>query len=287
MVRLARFTLSVAMIAMMVVALVPTTSAAPLPGIYLALGDSLLAPDGFGASAPDKAAFALFFDYLQQHGAADQVVNLARGGEWSGGFSGQLAHGDRIDPASQLAQALDVIDDRATDVTVISLSLGGNDVGPDSCFPDHTTAQCRSDQAANVAAFAWRLPAILQELRPALARDPGQERVLVVAPFNPFGGMGDDFSWFFDTGGWESWVDAGMAGSDGAIDCATPKPTYAVDDTIACVAPRHGARVVDLWTLFDDQAALYTGMDEAGDTHPNDIGHSLFAAAMIDAYNAK
>jgi hypothetical protein len=76
-------------------------------------------------------------------------------------------------------------------------------------------------------------------------------------------------------------------GSDGTIDCAAPKRAFAVDDTIACVAPHHGARVVDLWTLFDDQAAQYTGVDETGDTHPNDTGHALFAEAMIDAYSAR
>ena len=107
---------------------VPAAADEPEGTIYLALGDSL----AWGEGATDRFETAYvphFYRFLRgdSHSRARELVNLAVGGETSESFiTGWLDPGPQRTP--QLNQALAVIADPNTDVSVVTLDIGGNDL---------------------------------------------------------------------------------------------------------------------------------------------------------------
>ena len=244
--------------------------AAEAPTRYLAVGDSLAWGDG--ASVPTQTAYVpLIADYFAgaAHGGAKSSSNLAVRGETTASFI-----------AGQLPAAMTAIGDPTTDVRMVTVSIGGNDLldllnePTDPCVIDAASLTCRFLVGTALGGVAANYPVILGGLAQALAADPGMEQVYVMTLYNPFGGTGSPF---------ETAVDGGLLGSDQRIDCAalSVDPTAAgLNDIIACTTLALGMTVVDSYPVIGDNALALTHIGEPGfNIHPNDLGYEALAKA--------
>lgn len=253
-------------------ALVLAAPAVATPGprsVYLALGDSLAWGDG--ASDPAATAYVpLFADYVAgtPHGDAKQLVNLAVGGETTTTFLG-----------AQLTAAEAVINDPDTDVRVVTLSIGGNDLlnllneTTDACWIDPTSTDCQGALAVALGSVATNYPVLLTRLAIALAGDVGDEDLYLTVLYNPFGGTASSF---------ELPVDVALVGGDFAVDCTEfgNPATTGLDDIVACIGGGFGWDVINGYTLFGDNALALTHIGDAGfNIHPNDAGYWLLFEA--------
>lgn len=249
----------------------PAVAAAPMPTSYLALGDSLAWGDG--ASDPETTAYVpLMADYFagEPHGGAKRLTNLAVRGETTESFI----------LGGQLSAAVAAISDPTTDTRVVTLALGGNDVGAllndpsDICLQDPIGLACQTLVVEALQGVADRYPFILGSIMAVLAADDGDEQVFVMTVYNPFGGLGAPY---------EDPIDRVLLGSDGVIDCeaaGTDPAAAGLNDIIACTAYALGATVVDAHAVIGDEALLLTHIGEGTlDTHPNDEGYALLAKA--------
>jgi lysophospholipase L1-like esterase len=93
----------------------------PPPAYYLALGDSVAA--GQGASRPDRFGYVGLFrrSFQADHQGKERFANLAVSGESSATFLG-----------GQMARALATINDPDTNIQVVTLTLGADDLQPRS-----------------------------------------------------------------------------------------------------------------------------------------------------------
>ncbi len=242
-------------------------------GMYLALGDSLAV--GVGATEPGQCGYVgLFGQQYGTGGTVETLTNLGVSGETS--FS-LIRNG-------QLEQGLKAIADPRTDVHIVTLDIGGNDLlvlrmmGP--CLLDPEGYLCQELVSKAKGGFAMTYPVILSALRSELAQDPGEEQFLVMTLYNPFGGTGSYL---------EESVDRALLGSDMTIDCAAnpydPSRT-GLNDLIWCLGASAGAEVVDLYPLFGDNA-LYLTHIVSGDIHPNDAGYAIIAEALRESLEAR
>ncbi len=241
--------------------------AARQPTIYLALGDSLAWGDG--ASVPTRTAYVPRLDgYFHggSHAATTGLVNLAVRGENTGSF---IAGG-------QLTAAIGAIADPTSDVAVVTLSIGGNDLGDllgvPPCATDPAGAACQAAVAAALGNVYASYGVIVGTLQAALAADPGAEKLFVITYWNIFGGTGSPF---------EVPIDFALLGSDLTIDCAANQvhpDRVGLNDLLACIGGALGAVVVDLYPVIGDDALTYTHI-AYGDFHPNDDGYALIAQA--------
>lgn len=264
--RRAAMVLSAAMLAVLIAA--PASAAQP-NGLYLALGDSLAIGDG--ASDWDTTGYVpLMADYYAgtSHGDAKALLNLGVRGETTTSFL-----------AGQLATAVGAILDPATDTRVVTLSLGGNDVGSllndpaDACVANPVGETCREQVAAALGTVFTNFPTILGTLQWALAQDPGVEAVYVLTVFNPFGGTGTPF---------EVPIDGALLGADLTVDCpALVQPSnVGLNDIIACTSAALGAEPVDGYGAIGDRALALTHIGEGDfNSHPNDAGYAAIAKA--------
>jgi len=246
------------------------------PTVYLALGDSLAWGDG--ASVPDHTGYVpRLAGYFSggAHGDADQLVNLAIRGETTDSFL-----------AGQLGQALAVINDPNTDVRVVTISIGGNDLlnllnePTDPCVQDPTSPTCQSLLFAALQNTAANYPVILGALQAALANDPGTEKVFVMTLYNPFGGTGSLY---------EIPVDNALLGLDGTVDCSALRNPLNVglDDIMGCTALAAGGIMVDGYAAIGDNALALTHIGDPGfNIHPNDDGYAALAQAHREADRA-
>jgi lysophospholipase L1-like esterase len=245
----------------------PVAAASPST-VYVSLGDSLAWGDG--ASAPDETGYtALLADYFAgtQHGAAKAWTNLAVRGETTETFL-----------AGQVGATFAAIGDPATDTRVVTLALGGNDVGAllndpsDSCVQNPMDPACRDQIVGALQGAAQRYPVVLGSIAGALEADPGGASVYVMTVYNPFGGLGAPY---------EDAVDGVLLGNDLRIDCSAIDPAaFGLNDIIACTARAFGMIVVDAHPVIGDAAIALTHIGEGTfDTHPTDGGHALLAKA--------
>ena len=244
-------------------------SAAPPTGLYLALGDSLAVGDG--ASDWDATAYVpLMADYFagSSHADAKQLLNLGIQGETTSSFM-----------AGQLSSAVAAILDPTTDTRVVTLSVGGNDVGSllndpnDACVANPFGDLCQGEVAAALGTVFANFPTILGTLQWALAQDPGDEEVYVLTVFNPFGGTGTPY---------EGPIDVALLGADLAIDCGAlaNQANVGLNDIIACVSQTLGAVPVDGYGAIGDNALTLTHIGEGDfNSHPNDLGYEAIAKA--------
>jgi lysophospholipase L1-like esterase len=243
-------------------------AAASSQTLYVSLGDSLAWGDG--ASAPSLTGYtALLADYFAgvPHGGAKAWTNLGVRGETTASFL-----------EGQLGAAFAAIGDPGTDARVVTVSLGGNDVGAllndvtDPCVQDPSSLECRGMVAAALQGAAQRYPIVLGSIAAALGGDEGDEHVYVMTVFNPFGGLGAPY---------EDAVDAVLLGTDLQIDCGAADPSaFGLNDIIACTATAFGMIVVDGYAAIGDNALSLTHIGEGTfDTHPTDDGYALLAKA--------
>ena len=256
--------------AALVLALSSPAAAATPEGLYLAVGDSLAVGDG--ASDWDTTGYVpLMADYYagKMHGDAKAHANLGVRGETTSSFL-----------AGQLTAAVGTILDPATDTRVVTLSLGGNDVGSllndpgDACVADPFGADCQTAVATALASVAGNYPTIIGTLQWALAQDPGDnEPIYVLTVFNPFGGTNTPY---------EGPIDVALLGADLAVDCsALGNPLNAgLNDIIACTSLALGAIPVDGYGAIGDDALTLTHIGEGDfNSHPNDDGYATIAKA--------
>jgi lysophospholipase L1-like esterase len=247
------------------------TAAAKAPATYLALGDSLAWGDG--ASVPTHTAYVPRLDgYF--HGNADttDLLNIAVRGENTSSFI-----------AGQLSGAIASIADPLTDIAVVTLSVGGNDLGDllsvPPCSADPTSPACQFAVYTAMVGVSNNFPVIVGSLQAALAADPGNEKIFVITYWNAFGGTGSPF---------EVPIDFALLGTDLTIDCAANQvdpSRVGLNDLLACIGMALGAVVVDLYPVIGDNALIYTHI-AVGDFHPNDDGYALIAQAHRRANRA-
>ena len=157
----------------------PSGPAEDPPGqTYLALGDSLAA--GYqpgGTELRDSAYPALALSRLDRAGAELTLENLACSGETTTSF----LEGGKCDYAegSQMAQAEAVLAERAGDVALVTIDLGGNDLL--RCVRE--TSVDTACTKTGLAGVADNLPEILDRLRAAAGQDVP---VLVLGYYNPW-----------------------------------------------------------------------------------------------------
>jgi lysophospholipase L1-like esterase len=247
------------------------TATAKAPSTYLALGDSLAWGDG--ASVPTRTGYVPRLDgYFHGNAGTTDLLNIAVRGENTSSFI-----------AGQLSTALASIADPATDTAVVTLSIGGNDLGDllsvPPCSADPGSAACQLAVYTAMVAVSRNFPVIVGSLQAALAADPGDEKLFVITYWNAFGGTGSPF---------EVPIDFALLGSDLTIDCASNQldaTKVGLNDLLACIGTVLGAVVVDLYPAIGDNALIYTHIAE-GDFHPNDDGYAVIAQAHRQADRA-
>jgi lysophospholipase L1-like esterase len=237
-------------------------------GIYVALGDSLAR--GVGATIPAQLGYVpRLFNYFRgtAHAGVDSLVNLGVPGETS----------TTLLTGAQLTNALAAINDPSTDVRVLTLDIGGNDLaallGREPCRSDPAGLLCRQTVGATLMTFTTNYILILTQLSAALAADPGDETIMVMTYFNYLSGTGSEL---------EPVVDAVLLGPDQAVNCAAPQTTWGLNDVITCVALPYGITVVDVYPVFVGKGATLTHIAEQ-DFHPNTAGYALIASAFMRA----
>jgi lysophospholipase L1-like esterase len=248
----------------------PPTDAAP--AVYLSLGDSLGVGVGSTPFERTGVAHTSYAEHLrhllrgQPHGGIDAFVNLARRGETTSTF---LLDGQAVGAAQVIAAP--------SDVRVITLSLGGNDLlgllsGP---CADPLAPACEAAVAQALGTVSATYPRVLAALLQALAagQDPGGAQLLALTVYNPFSGTGSRY---------EAPIDRVLLGVDLKLDCtaAVANPLNAgLNDIIACTARAAGVTVVDLYPVFQDRGATLTHI-RANDIHPTDAGYAAIATAL-------
>jgi len=263
--------------AAMAITLAAPVSAASPRTVYLAIGDSLAWGDG--ASIPTETAYVpLMADYFAGavHGGAKDAVNVAVRGETTSSYL-----------SGQIGSALAVVGDPTTDVSSVTISLGGNDLldllnePTDECVINPASPTCQALLAGALTTVAANYPVIMYTLASALAADPGQETVYVLTLYNPFGGTGHPF---------EVPVDFALLGTDLTVDCAaiqTDPAKAGLDDIVACTSMAFGAVVIDGYQVIGDNALALTHIGDPGfNIHPNDDGYALIAKAHRAAASA-
>ena len=177
---------------------------------------------------------------------------------------------------SQLSNALAAINDPGTDTTVVTIDIGGNDI---NC---PTAPVTFSDCLPALRRFAQNFTTLLDAINGALANDPGQEQLIVMAYYNPWSGRVGE----------ETTATAAVSplGPDGKIDCAADEATLGLNDRIACVGAQHGAELADVYPPFVGKGTIDPDLTMnppgwfADVVHPNDLGHAVIAAVFADVF---
>jgi lysophospholipase L1-like esterase len=235
-----------------VTAVAPRAEAvAPSDRLYVALGDSF----AFGIGASDPAT----------KGYPGQLVGLLRSpSTWQVGELRNVAvplfENSRRILGGQLTAALESIDDPVTDTRLVTLGIGGNDLG--------FGGPCDEAPAGAACGFVANYTALLESLSAALARDRGREALVVVTYYNPFQGTPSEVRW-----------DDLLVGSDGRVDCSGTGEQIGLNDLIACIGRRYEARVADVYPALEGRIPELS----AAGTHLNDAGYALVAAVVSDA----
>lgn len=217
--------------------------------MVLVLGDSVAA--GMGVDDFTESYASRVHAWLERRDGADYgLVDLADPGEtsWSLREEGQLDRG--------LAWL-----DRSEPALIV-LDIGANDLlsalRHPACADDITSDSCRALVDGRLDDYRATFAATLADLREAVPRAP----LVVMTTYNPFS---------FGTGS--------------AFEQRSEEVVAQLNGITRRLALRHGARVADAATPFEDRATDLTHMsaDDAPDVHPNAAGYDTLAAALIDA----
>lgn len=244
------------------------------PAVYLSLGDSLAVGVGAipgpgtdvagGLAVPPTSYAGRIWHVLHgEAGRVDQLVSLGRGGETTTSFIGN----------GQLAAAQQEIA-KASDVRMITLSLGGNDFLSliSGVCANPQTAVCLAAIQGALTTAAANYPIIVGSLVAAASQDAGGAEIVVTTVYNPFSGTDSIY---------EQPVDRVLLGADGVVDCAaTANPlNVGLNDIITCTAQSAGVKVADVYPLFQGKGATLTHIMES-DIHPTDAGYAAIATAI-------
>jgi hypothetical protein len=217
----------------------PPAAQARTERTYIAIGDSV-------TGMPDSFAPRLY-KYLRRksHGGATRFIVVP-----SLFARTILEPGDALDRATRLIKG-------RSNVIAVTLTTGGNDALAGACWTGPTCP------------YPSNLDTILRGLNKALKRDPGRERLELLAYYNPVFGLGGRPGIPNAAAG-----DVGLLGSDLRIDCSGTGTQVGLNDDIACIGWRDGWVVVDAWPFFHTRGATLLA---PGDVHPTSAGHALLA----------
>jgi lysophospholipase L1-like esterase len=216
------------------------TKSPSLGGLYVATGDSLTA--GTGATPGHGFVDLLFTQYRSTIGVTELSTRT--------GFamtSAVLRTGGELDKA--LADI-----DGTSDTRVVTITIGGNDVGF-ACNFDFTSSACP---------FRTNFSATLTDLRRALANDAGEEPLIALAYYNPSVGEPTEAMW-----------DRALLGTPTKLGCADTGAELGLNDIVAQQAASDGARVANAYPPFKATGDAY--LTPGNDAHPNDTGYAALA----------
>jgi lysophospholipase L1-like esterase len=234
------------------------TTAGTAPTRYISMGDSLTQV-GSPLRFPER-----FFAYLDGARAADELHNIGESGQTSSGING-----------NQLTRARQLIDDPFTNVTVLTIDIGGNDgLNQPTCMPASSAFDLAACQPT-LARFSTNFDATLDALRESLGQDPGSEQLIVIAYFNPWSGRSEPAG---DRG------NLVLRGFDRTLNCAGTGAALGLNDRIACIGAEHGAKLADAYPPFVGHGAI--GDYFADEVHPNGTGHQVLADLLEDVFEA-
>ncbi len=234
----------------------------PLP-LYLALGDSLSV--GVGASnEPLRGWVGLVSAALPEW----DLLNLGV----SGDDSRELLFGGPLDEGLRQIAMRAADAEPGNEVAAITLEIGGNDlldiyfslVIPGNCPSVVEALQreaCVSALDSALAAYRSNLTETLDRLIEAAPETP----IFLMTLFNPF------------SGGASVIDEMGVLALEGQEETAFPK---GMNDVIREVGDEAGVTVVEWYDLFLGKQSEYISFDLI---HPNDTGHAVMAAAVIEA----
>jgi lysophospholipase L1-like esterase len=261
----------------------PVVADEPESTVYLGLGDSLAY--GWGATNPEISGYVpRFYHFLRgdPHSRARELVNLGYGGETSLSFITGVLPGHQDRDPSQLEAAMATILNPDTDISVVTLDIGGNDLlgllapgGPCADYPPNQACYDAAGQA--LLDFVDNYSYILGNIATALAYDPDGARFIVMTYHNPWSGTGS---------GYEGVAAMFLLGTDGEINCAN-QAGWGMNDIISCVPqnPAFGGtiEVVNIYPSFLGRGLELTHIAE-GDIHPNNDGYALIATLFRQTY---
>ena len=206
--------------------------------VYVALGDST--STAIGTSSPSKSWVQLYYGYLAASAGVTRLVNLAQPGHTTTDLR-----------QFRLPSAVGTING-SDDTVRVTIAIGINDV-----------CTAANDPACPIAG---NLRAILAELAPALARDPGEETIQLMEYYN------------FEVGTpREGQMRAYLLGSDLKVDCSASGGALGLNDLIHCIALERNAQPVDVLPAFDAAGETFLAADHV---HGNDAGHRAIAQAF-------
>ena len=243
-------------------AVIPTPS--PDAPLYIALGDSLSA--GVGASDPNATAFVPLVWKALPDGTG--LLNLGH----SGDTSQDLISGGNLERAATEIEKRNRDDNKANDVTLLTLEIGGNDllnlfsalVVTGKC-PNLNEGlkrpECVNALRDALDKFTPNLKRALDRLQQADARVP----IVLMTLYNPF------------SGGLAAFDPLGQLALEGTP--GTPFPE-GLNDLIRAQAQASGVALADTYPLFVGKAHDYIAADLI---HPNDAGYRVLANTVLAA----
>lgn len=207
---------------------------------YIALGDSVTA---FSGTYADK-----LYPFAQAELGANEFLKRAQPGATSDSI---LNHG-------QLATSLADINS-ASDTKMVTAGIGGGDVlfGPCNTYN------------MNTCPFRNNFAEILQQIKTALDADPGSEKIVVLAYFNPKNGLPS-----------EDEYDKKILGANEAVGMGDTGADLGLNDVIYQEAAALGIPVADPFDEFKAQGQSVM-LDDA--IHPNDAGHEIILDKFCEA----
>lgn len=245
-----------------------STSAAPVDGWYLALGDSLAAGNQPSGDQPERGYAGPVLEGLRKTQAGTQLKNLGCSGETT--TSMLRGRSCPFGEGSQMAAAVAFLKQNAAKTRLITLDIGANNVL-------HCAGRSGVDQACaktDTATVTTELAAILRQIRTVAPK----VELVVLTYYNPI-------------------LAAWRKGADGKAAAEQSKPLLAgLNAEITKAAKAAGAKVADVAGAFATsdnggspqpnnvtRICEWTWMCSRDDIHANDAGYAEMAKAVLDA----
>jgi lysophospholipase L1-like esterase len=223
------------------------------PQPYVALGDSLSV--GLYASSPARSFVQLLYSDYRASLGATQLFNEAEPGE----DSGSLLNG------GQLQRALTDIN-AGSDTRVVTIEIGAIDALFRGCAGHW-------DQPG-ICPFRTNYRSILSQLRLALQRDPGSERFITMAYYNPPNAA--------NAGSYAD-RDRALLGNNLAVRCVDTGASLGLNDVIFQEAGRAGVAIANPYQAFKQHGQAYMASGDPMRIHPNDAGYAAIAQSFRGA----